>query len=58
MTKKFKDFYGGTATIRETYDGVKLTVSVMGKRIVNKTYSSERGARIAMGKVGDCWKEA
>lgn len=56
--KYFVDFYGSTASIKTNRDGTAtLCVSCSGKRILRKTYSSERGARIAMSKMGDCWRE-
>ena len=58
MKKYFKDFYGATASIQTGRDGTaKLMVSAGGKRIVNKTYNTERGARVAMGRIGDGWRE-
>lgn len=57
MKKYFKDFYGATASIQTGRDGkAKLSVTAGGKRTV-KTYSTELGARIAMGRMSDCWKE-
>ena len=57
--KRYKNFYGSTASIKINRDGTAvLKVSDgHGKRFVNKVYKSERGARIAMGKIGDCWRE-
>lgn len=57
MIRRFRDWYGGTAIIRQGHEGTRLTVTVMGKRIISKTYATERGARIAMGRVGEGWKE-
>jgi GMP synthase-like glutamine amidotransferase len=59
MKKYFKDFYGSTASIRLNNDGsASLKVKdAYGKNILGKCYSSERAAKIAMGRVGDCWKE-
>lgn len=54
----YRDAYGAKAVLRKTYKGFALLVTCMGKRIIAKTYATERGARIAMGRVGDCWKEA
>ena len=57
MTKYFRDFYGASASIKIMRDGkAKLSVSVGGKRTV-KTYSTELGARIAMGRMSDGWRE-
>ncbi len=55
--QRYKDFYGATATIKKTYDGYKLVVSVMGRKVISKTYNTERGAKIAMGRVGDAWRQ-
>lgn len=55
--KYFKDIYGATASIRIHRDGTAtLTVFCGGKRH-RKTYNTERGARIALGKWSDEWKE-
>lgn len=52
--KKFKDFYGCVATLKPRGEGVHLTVKTAGgKTILSKPYSTERGARIAMGKCSD-----
>ena len=57
MEKKFKDFYGNVATIKVSKDGTaKLTFFYRGKR-ESKIYKTERGAKIAMGKASDCWRE-
>lgn len=57
MKKYYRDFYGATASIKVETDGsAKLTVSVGGKRTV-KSYNTERGARVAMGRMSDCWRE-
>lgn len=58
-TRKFyRDAYGAKAALWKGSKGYGLLVTCMGKRIIAKTYATERGAKIAMGKVGDCWKEA
>lgn len=58
MKKHFKDFYGGTASITETPSGFRLRVSDgHGSRVLSKTYQTYRGARCAMGKLSDGWKE-
>ena len=59
MTKYFKDFYGCTASIRLNKDGsASLKIrNPYGKGILGKCYGSERAAKVAMGRVGDCWKE-
>lgn len=58
MTRYFKDFYGTSAKITTHKDGTAvLKMSAGGKRFWNKTYATERGAKIAMGKMSDCWRE-
>lgn len=59
QTKYYRDFYGGTASIRERRDSTwLLTVrTCYGNRIHCKAYPTERGARIAMGRLSDAWKE-
>lgn len=60
MTNKryFKDCYGCTAVIEEKAEGARLKVSnAHGGRIANKLYKSYRGARIAMGRMSDGWRE-
>lgn len=57
--KKYRDFYGATASILVARDGsaVLRVADAHGNRITIKKYASERGARIAMGRIGDEWKE-
>jgi len=58
MMKTYRDFYGAHACIRTMRDGsARLTVRVCGKLIYAKNYQTERGAKIAMGKLGDGWHE-
>ena len=58
MKTYYRDFCGATASISIARDGAAtLKVSAGGKRIVSKTYSTERGARVAMGRTGDSWRE-
>lgn len=58
MKRTFKDFYGCTASISESSNGYRLRVSnAYGSRIKNQLYTSYRGARSAMGRMSDCWKE-
>ena len=53
----FKSVYGATASIRIHRDGTAtLTVFCGGKRY-RKTYNTERGARVALGKWSDDWEE-
>ena len=52
--KKFKDFYGCVAILKPRGDGVHLTIKTAGgKTVLSKTYPTERGARVAMGKCSD-----
>lgn len=57
MLKFFHDFYGNHATIRVFKNGsARLTVRRgTGGLIHAKDYKSERGARIAMGRLSDGW---
>lgn len=58
MTRYFRDFYGCTASIKNNRGRYLLRVSDRyGSPILEKGYESLRGAKIAMGKIGDCWKE-
>jgi len=53
----FRSIYGATASIRIHRDGTAtLTVFCGGKRH-RKTYNTERGARVALGKWSDDWTE-
>lgn len=59
MKKYYRDIYGCTASIRLNRDG-SATLKVAdahGRPVSGKCYSSERAAKIALGKLGDCWKE-
>ena len=56
MKRYFKDFYGTTASISQTKMGFRLVLAGRNWR-ETKTYETERGARIAMGKALECWKE-
>lgn len=57
MRKKFKDFYGCIAEIASRPEGARLKMWMpTGKKFWDKTYSTERGARIAMGKMSDAWR--
>ena len=53
----YRDVYGCTACIREAKSGAtRLTVYTgSGKLIHSKTYTSKRGAKIAMGRLSDGW---
>ena len=57
MTKRYRDFYGASASIRVNGDGTaKLTAyDGHGRMMVSKEYNSFRGARIALGRLSDSW---
>lgn len=56
--KRYEDFYGCTATIKPSGGGVTLVMKTgSGRLIAKKEYPTERGAKIAMGKSGDGWRE-
>jgi len=57
MKRYFRSIYGATASIQTHRDGTAtLTVFFGGKR-TRKTYNTERGARIALGRWSDDWAE-
>ena len=57
MKTYYRDFYGGTASIMVHRDG-SATLSVgCGSKTIRKTYKTERGAKIALGKWSDCWEK-
>ena len=60
-TRYFKDFYGCTASIAEEPGEefpYRLKVSAAnGHRFCDRTYRTYKGARAAMGRMGDCWEE-
>ena len=55
MKKYLKDIYGATGCIEIKRDGTaRLTVRIYtGKKIHDKVYKNERGARIAWGRMSD-----
>lgn len=57
MLKIYHDFYGNHATIRVAKSGAaRLTVRRgTGGLIHAKDYKTERGAKIAMGRMSDGW---
>ncbi len=64
LTEEYKDFYGCTATIEHkedfigTYNGTVFLLTIRtskGEIIHRRKYKTHKGARIAMGKMGDCW---
>lgn len=56
--KTFCDFYGCQAVISPHADGlVKLTVrNPHGSLIKAQDYATERGAKIAMGRMSESWR--
>jgi len=60
MKEYYKDFYGCTASIAKTKNGYRLKVFAGVRYIVNKTYSTYRGAKIALGRTGEAgdWRRA
>lgn len=57
MDKFYHGFYGEHARIRVFKNGsARLTIRTGGGKLIHtKDYKSERGARTAMGKLGDSW---
>lgn len=55
MKKYLKDIYGATGCIEIKRDGTaRLTVRIYtGKKIHDKVYKNERGARIAWGRMSN-----
>ena len=54
----YRDFYGGTASLKEWGNRFILTVRLSdGSLYSKKSYTSRRGAKIALGNMGECWKE-
>lgn len=55
------DFYGCTASIAQMNASERpflLHVSAAnGHRFCSRQYETYKGARAAMGRMGDCWKE-
>ena len=59
MKKVFIDFYGCSASIRLSPSGCAHLIvrDAWGKKIHDKMYVTLRGARIAMGRMSDGWRE-
>lgn len=56
-TETYKDFYGCIATVIVSVTG-KTNLAVRtdrGSLVHAKTYDTYRGAKIAMGRMSDCW---
>ena len=53
----YRDFYGSTASIKQSANSALLTVRTSyGKIIHYKRYKTFKGARIALGRLSDCWE--
>ena len=58
MKRYFYDFYGSTASIKKWGSKWILTVrNCYGDIVHKKNYTTFKGARIALGKNGECWEE-
>lgn len=58
MSKRYyRDIYGATASIEEHRDGSATLRAQAGLARTVKRYSSSKGARIAMGRMSDGWRE-
>lgn len=58
MTRYFRDFYGGSASIKQAGDRFRLRVrDGHGGLTLSKEYGTYRGARAALSRLGDCWRE-
>lgn len=60
ITTFYRDFYGCFATVTERRDGTAHLVMKLGnngKIFHSKTYKSVRGAKIAMGRMSDGWRQ-
>ncbi len=58
MTTYYHDFYGSTASLKKWGEKWFLTVRLAnGELYSKKSYNSYRGAKIALGKMGDAWTE-
>lgn len=57
MKRYYKDFYGCTASIEEHRDGSATLRMVAGNTKTKKTYKTVHGAKVAIGKLSDGWKE-
>lgn len=57
MKHYYRDIYGATASIEEHRDGGATLRTCAGLVKTAKRYASRKGARIAMGRMGDGWRE-
>ena len=57
MKTYYRDFYGSTASITEHKDGTATLriCNAYGKQVFRATFKTVRGAKISMGRQGDCW---
>ena len=53
MKEYYRDIYGCTASITRVPGGFRLKVHTGYRYLINKVYSTYRGAKIALGKTGD-----
>lgn len=56
MKKYFRDFYGCTASIAKTRSGL-YELRVFAGKTTKKRYETYRGARAAMSRMSDGWRE-
>jgi len=57
MKKYYKDVYGCTASVEEHRDGSATLRMVAGNTKTKKKYKTVHGAKVAMGKLSDGWRE-
>ena len=59
MSKLYKDFYGGWASVTKHRNGTfgLIVKTLHGRVTLKKDYQSLRGAKIAMNRISDGWKE-
>ena len=58
MVRRYRDFYGSTASLKEWGKRFILTVRLSnGDLYCKKSYDTLKGAKIALGKMGDAWHE-
>ena len=55
--KYYKDLYGCTGSIQRVAKGYTV-IMWAGFTLYKKTYTTFKGARVAMGKFSDTWMEA
>ena len=56
MKRYYRDFYGCTASISQMRNG-KFKLRVFAGKTITKTYETFRGARSAMARMSDGWRE-